>query len=374
MKQKSKKDSIDLSQIVHTELTALITDNDATYRDKHLKSAQKLSTLKFKEMPKSAKIADFVGSLVKDYQLLVDHIDSKLSGGLQKIKGQTNINDTSEAITDIDRQIQVVDDQITPLKGKFDQSGKKYAPKIRNWVWMRILLVLIASIELIANYEVFSSLGGGFLTNIGIAVLVSLICYWYAHFTPDKSKKFGNGNPKRELLIFGMMTIPIVIAFYAFSAMRISYLQNLNPNMSDLFNTNPWVNTIINTLAYIISCWIVWAYKPSVDTINAYKKYVKDAKEIKALETQKEDLFKQRASLSPELRGKLTHRYNVLLLGQQFEAEVQTRMEACYEQFKMELFLLSNGACSPLFTGNIDKDLPKLKLNYTNIESQIPQK
>ena len=81
--------------------------------------------------------------------------------------------------------------------------------------------------------------------------------------------------------------------------------------------------------------------------------------------------MEKRKNIAPELGEKLTDHYNIVLLGQQLENEIQTRMEACFENFKMELFMKSNGACSNLFTGDIKKDLPKLKLNYQNINQTL---
>jgi len=147
----------------------------------------------------------------------------------------------------------------------------------------------------------------------------------------------------------------------------------LNPEMAEVFNANPWIFTLINAFAYTISCWIVLAYKPKKEIVLAYKKYLNDVKEIKKLETEHEVLCQKRASMHPELREKLSDKYQILLLGKQTEDEIVTRMKGCFEQFKMELYLKTNSACDPLFSGDSEKDLPKLKLNYQSINQKFPK-
>lgn len=311
--------------------------------------------------------------MVADYQHLIDYTNSKLSGDVQKLRGQSHISDTEDAILDIDRKINAVDSKITPLKGKFDDRGKQYKAKVRKWYWMILLLIGIASIELIANFDVFATLGGGLISSLGIAVLTGVCVYWYAHFTPDKIQKYGGDSPKKQVLLFILFLIPIITVFYFFSSLRIDYMIALNPEMAEVFNANPWIFTLINAFAYTISCMIIWAFKPSQDLILAYKKYCHDIKDIKALEVEREALCQKRASLHPELREKLTDKYQILLLGKQTEDEIVTRFKGCFEEFKMELYLKTNGACDPLFSGDSDKDLPKLKLNYQAINQNFPK-
>ena len=149
-------------------------------------------------------------------------------------------------------------------------------------------------------------------------------------------------------------------------------MTTLNPEMAEVYNTNPLIFTIVNAFAYTISCWIILAFKPSQEVILAYKKYKNDVKEIEGLEQEREALCQRKASLNPELREKLTDRYQVLLLGKQTEDEIVTRMRGCFELFKMELYMKTNGACATLFTGDIEKDLPKLKLNYQTLTEKFP--
>ena len=149
-------------------------------------------------------------------------------------------------------------------------------------------------------------------------------------------------------------------------------MTTLNPDMAEVYNTNPLIFTIVNAFAYTISCWIILAFKPNQDVILAYKKYKNDVKEIEVLEQEREVLCQRKSSLNPELREKLTDRYQVLLLGKQTENEIVTRMRGCFELLKMELYMKTNGTCATLFTGDIEKDLPKLKLNYQNINEKFP--
>jgi hypothetical protein len=223
--------------------------------------------------------------------------------------------------------------------------------------------------ELIANFDALSTLGGSTISSLGIAILTGISIYWYAHFTPEKIKWYAKDNIKKQVLLFFAFLIPIVTIFYFFSSMRIQYMQVLHPELHEAFNRSPIVFTLINAFAYTISCWIIWAYKPDREIILEYKRYRNDLKEIRVLEKEKEILLRQQALLQPTLREKLTDRYHILFLGKQTEDEIRTRMQRCYEEFKMELFLKTNGACAKLFTGNIDNDLPSLTFNYQTINT-----
>lgn len=372
-KKSNKVTEANFTRLVDTELSQYIEVNDIAYRAEHQKTAVKLSVMDFKSMPKSAKISDFIGSLVADYQHLVDYTNAKLVGNVQKLRGQSHISDSNDELADLNRKIAQVDDKIAPLKGKFNDAAKRFKPEINKWFYLFIpILVGIAGMELISNFDALDSLGGSKISSFGIALLTGICVYWYAHFVPGKIKRYGNNNPKRELLLFFLFLIPILLVFYFFSLMRIQYMTALNPEMAKVYNTNPLIFTIVNAFAYTISCWIILAFKPSQEVIQAYKKYKNDKKEIEILEKEREALCQRKALLNPELREKLTDRYQVLLLGKQTEDEIVTRMQGCFELFKMELYLKTNGACANLFTGDIEKDLPKLKLNYQNINEKFP--
>ena len=362
----------DFTKLVDTELSKHLVEQDLAHNNKHQGTAQKLSTIDFGSLPPTANISNYTGSITADYQLDIDYVDTRLSGGLQKVKGQSHIEDSKEATADLDRKIKVIDDSLSPLIGKFDDTAKKYEPEVKFFNrWIKPMIVLIATIELVANFEIFALLGGGLLTNIATALLTAVFVHWYGFFTPSKVKQYGNENPKREFLVFLCFLIPLSLLFYKLSVMRIDYLIALNPDIDGVLISNPLVFTLINIFAYVIICWLVIAYKPGKEIINGYKRYRNDLKAIKRLNDQKEVLESERNRLAPELRDKLTDRYNILLLGQQKEKEICTRMQACFEQFKLELFLKTNGACAPLFTGDIEKDLPKLKLNYQNVQHKI---
>lgn len=365
---RNNKPSNTITRLVDTELVQYINNKDLQYKEVHLKTANKLSTMDFKAMPSSTRIGDFIGALVSDYQHLVDYVNTKLSGDIQKLKGQSHISDMQDKLQDIDRQIEDVDGKITPLKGKFDDTAKKHKAEVNKWFYLYIpILVIIASMEFISNFDALSTLGGSRISSFGLAILSVIAIYWYAHFTPDKIRKFAGDNIKKQILLFFLFLIPIILVFGFFSTMRIQYMVAMNPELAEVYNTSPLMFTIINAFAYTISCWIIWAFKPKRETILEYKKYRNDVKDLEALEAERESLCQERAALNPELREKLTDKYQILLLGKQTEDDIVTRMRGCFEEFKMELFLKTNGACAPLFTGRIEDDLPKLKLNYQSI-------
>jgi hypothetical protein len=361
MKKRNKVREASFTRLVDTELSEYITLKDVSNRAEHTKTAVKLSVMDFKKMAKTAIIRDFIGALISDYQHLVDYTNSKLVGDVQRLRGQSHISDSNDELVDVNRKIAQVDDKITPLKGKFDDEGKRHKTVVNKWFYVFIpILIFIAGMELISNFDALDSLGGSKISSFGIAFLTGICVYWYAHFVPGKIKRYGNNNPKRELVLFFLFL------------MRVQYMMALNPEMAAMYNTNPLVFTIINAFAYTISCWIILAFKPSQDVILAYKKYQNDVKEIEKLELEREGYCQRRAALNPELREKLTDRYQVLLLGKQAEDEIVTRMRGCFELFKMELYMKTNGTCASLFTGDVEKDLPKLKLNYQNINEKFP--
>lgn len=369
----NKVTEANFTRLVDTELSQYVEVNDIEYRVEHQKTAVKLSVMDFKAMSNTAKIKDFIGSLVADYQHLVDYTNSKLVGDVQRLRGQSHISDSNDELADVNRKIAQVDDKIVPLKGKFDDTGKRYKTVVNKWFYLFVpILIGIAGMELISNFDALDSLGGSKISSFGIAFLTGICVYWYAHFIPGKIKKYGNNNPKRELALFFLFMIPIVVVFYFFSLMRIQYMTSFNPEMAEVYNTNPLIFTIVNAFAYTISCWIILAFKPSQEVILAYKKYKNDVREIEGLEKEREVLCQRKASLNPELREKLTDRYQVLFLGKQTEDEIVTRMRGCFELFKMELYMKTNGACAILFTGDIEKDLPKLKLNYQTLTEKFP--
>ncbi|MFV0571713.1 MAG: hypothetical protein ACK5M1_04670 [Xanthomarina gelatinilytica] len=358
-----------ITRFVDTELAKYIQDKDLQYREVHLKTANKLSTLDFKSMPNTTRIADFIGSLVSDYQHLVDTVNTKLSGDVKKMEGQSHISNMEDKLQNIDRKIEDMNNIITPLKGKFDDTDKKHKPEVQKWFYLFIpILILIASMEFISNFDALNTLGGSRVSSFGLAILSVISIYWYAHFTPDKIRTLAGDNIKKQILLFFLFLIPIVLVFGFFSSMRIQYMLAMSPELAEVYDTSPLVFTVINVFAYTISCWIIWAFKPSRGTILKYKKYRNDVRELTHLEAKREALCEERARLHPELRQKLTDKYQILLLGKQTEDDIVTRMRGCFEEFKMELFLKTNGACAPLFTGHIEDDLPKLKLNYQDIK------
>ncbi|MDC7996909.1 hypothetical protein [Gilvibacter sediminis] len=372
MKTKINSYKDDFTRLVDSELSEHIVQRDISHRKKHQGTAQKLSTLDYRSLPETAKILDYIGGITADYQLDVDHVDARLSGGLQKVKGQSHVEDSKEAMADVDKKINKINQELAPLVGKLDEQAKKYEPAIRKFNWfIAPMIIFISGLELLANFQIFSLLGGGLISNIATAVLTVVFVHWYGYFSPSKVKNYGKGDPRRELLIFLGFCAPLFVLFWQLSSMRIRYLIQLNPKLDGVLVASPLVFVIINMLAFIIIYWLVAYYLQPKEVVNRYKNYKRDRKAIVKLEVKKKEFQEQRNRIAPELRGKLTDRYNVLLLGKQKEREIQTRMRTCFEEFKSELFLKTNGACAKLFTGDIEKDLPQLRLNYQDVQPQI---
>ena len=113
MKRKNKVTQTNFSRLVDTELSEYVEIKDISYRVEHQKTAVKLSVMDFKAMPKTAKVKDFIGSLVADYQHLVDYTNSKLVGDVQRLRGQSHISDSNDELADVNRKIGQVDDTVS---------------------------------------------------------------------------------------------------------------------------------------------------------------------------------------------------------------------------------------------------------------------
>jgi len=359
------------TRLVDEQLSKYIQEKDITFRERHLQTATKLSTMNFELIPSTANIKDFIGSMTSDYQHLVDYASQRLSGDLQRLKGNSEILNTKESEIELTRKINEVKAKMTPLTGKFDDQGKRFKTKVLRWFYRYVpLLIIIAGMEFISNFDAMN-MGGSRLSSLGIAILAGISMYWYAHFAPEKIQKYGGDSIRKKILLFTLFLLPIVAVFYFFSSMRLQYLAVLNPEQFEMFKTSPYSMTITNVFAFVISYWIIAANKPDKETILAYKKYINDVKEIKVLEFQLEKLKSEMSSLNPKLREKLEDRYNILLLGKQIEDEITTRLRSSFEEFKMELFLKSNGACSKLFSGNPNVDIPSLNTNFGSINQNF---
>ena len=103
------------------------------------------------------------------------------------------------------------------------------------------------------------------------------ITFFYAHFVPGKIREYAPHSPKKRLVLFLLSILPIGLLYFEFSRRRIDYLLGMSPDLQGVISDSPWVFTIINCLAYVISCWIIWAYKPGKEKILAYKKYRNDS-------------------------------------------------------------------------------------------------
>lgn len=372
--QQKQNASIPLTRLIDSELSAYIEKKDLIYREAHQKTAAKLSVMDISKLPKNTSIRSYIGGMRSDYQHLVDQIDLRLDGRVEKLQGQSHVSDNENNLKDLQRRSASLEKRLAPLKGKFDETGKKFKTAIQKWHRFFIpLLVFLSVIELIANFDSLNSLGGSRVSSLGLALLTAICIYWYAHFTPDKIRKYAGDNVKRQVLLFLGFLIPIIVVFYFFSVMRIQYMVAMNPELSKVFNMNPLVFTIINAFAYTISCWIIFAYKPGKEAMVAYKQYQSDQREITGLEQEIERLKQEESTLDPMLREKLLERYAVLRLGKKLEDDVLTRLEGCFESFKMELFLKTNGECTSLFSEKSADDLPVLKLNYQDIDTPFGQ-
>jgi hypothetical protein len=73
MKKRNKVREASFTRLVDTELSEYIALKDVSNRAEHIKTAVKLSVMDFKKMAKTAKIRDFIGALISDYQHLVDY-------------------------------------------------------------------------------------------------------------------------------------------------------------------------------------------------------------------------------------------------------------------------------------------------------------
>jgi|GEM_PF-3113600 len=371
MKQHKKSSSAPFTIMVDKELETHIEKTDRELVHKHkTKTSQKLSVLEFDKLPASARISDFIGELVMDYQKLIDHTNGKIAGEVQRLKSQSHIAENKDSDKQLSRKRKKLLSVLNPLIGSYDDSAKKYRPAIIKWQWMIVLLVGISFAELLTNIEIIATLGGGFATNLGIGLLTSICVYWWAHISPTKVRQWGGDNTKRQVLVFLLLLLPVVAVFTVLALLRIQYLQILDPNGTS-FNTSPLPFIFINTFAYLISFWIVWMYRPAKQILESYRKYRRDTKRINTLNNALESLQQKQDALPGALREQLTDRYAILLLGKNTEDEIESRMKSCYEQFKAELYLKTNGRCAPLFTGKLPKDLPQLHRNYKDISAEF---
>ncbi len=365
--KKNKKETTH-TRIIHRELMDAIETTDASLIIKHQKTAQKVSAMDFKTLSENSKIKSFLGALKSDYQRLIDKIDQALAGALSVLQSEQDISNAKETIQDHNRKIKETDDALALRKGKLNEASDKLVAKVKSWthkiVWV---LYFLAGFELVANYSVYQLLGGGAFSAVAISLISALVIYWWGHMTPKYVIQFGNDNPKRQLLIFLLFATPIFIIFLLFSQMRIESLVIANPEMAKVFVSSPMVPTLIAFFGYLISCYLVFVYRPNKVEMDAYKKFRSDTKEIEVLQQQREQLIAERNNQVPELRKKLRDHYNFLLLAQQLEKDVTTRYEGCFEEFRSELYLRTNSKCDVLFEGTI-KDLPALDVKYQTID------
>jgi len=369
MKFFKKGDAPRRTQIVHKELSQEIRQTDASLIIKHKKTAQQIAAMDFGKLKKGSKVKDFIGSMKSDYKRLIDKIDQALAGALSIFQSKKDIENAKATVADYDRKIAETDDQLTLHKGKIDEASDTLVSKCKGWLNGKLwVLYFLAGIELISNYTVYQLLGGSGISAIAISIISCFIIFWWAHMTPKYVVQFGKGNPRRQLLIFLLFATPIFVLFYLFSQLRIQSLILANPEMAEIFVSNPIIPTLINFFGYLIACYLVFSYRPSKAELDAYKKYKKDTQKIKELNEQRETLISDKNTEVLELQHKLTEHYNFLLLAQQLEEDVITCYEGCFQEFRTELYLRTNSKCDPLFSGDIQKDLPPLERKYEHID------
>ncbi|WP_299676177.1 hypothetical protein [uncultured Dokdonia sp.] len=369
MKFLKKSDVPKRTQIVHTELSTDIKKTDATLITKHKKTAQQIAAMDFAKLKKESKIKNFIGSMTSDYKRLIDKIDQALAGALSIFQSKKDIENAKTTVEDYERKIQEVDDKLALYKGKINEASEKIVSKCNGWLNGKLwVLYGLAGVELVSNYAVYQLLGGSLLAAISISIISAFIVFWWGHVTPKYVVQLGRGNTLRQTLIFSLFATPIFILFYLFSQLRIESLIAENPEMADIFVSSPIIPTLINFFGYLISCYLVYNYRPSKAELDAYKKYKQDTQKIEELNQQREGLIAKKNTEVLQLQQKLTEHYNFLLLAQQLEEDVITCYEGCFQEFRTELYLRTNSKCDPLFSGDIKKDLPPLERKYKTID------
>jgi len=322
----------------------------------------------FKSLLKGTRIASFLGGMKADYQRLIDKVDQTLTGALSAFQSNQDISNARVVVNNLGRRIKETEDKLALLKGKFNEKSDELVAKVTNWtrkiVWV---LYFLAGFELVANFQVYQLLGGGALSAIAISLISALAIFWHGHITPKYVILLGQGKWQLQLLVFLIFAAPIFIIFLLFSRMRIQSLVLANPEMAEVFVSSPMVPTLIAFFGYLISCYLVFVYRPSKDEMDAYKKYKMDLKAINETSSERELLIRERNDQVPQLQKKLTDHYNFLLLAQQLEQDVSTRYSGCFQEFRSELYLRTNSACDVLFSEE-DTDLPMLKLKYQTID------
>ena len=368
--KKKADNSAPITTIVDRELNTYICEKEIEYVDKYLKYAQKLSVIKFNELDPTSRIKDYIKGLVLDFQKLVDYADQRLNGSVLLTKGIANINATNRDIQQLNQKIDESQDEINILKARLDSDAKKHKPKIKRWATLLWLPYSLTGFELLANIEIYNMLGGSIFSSISIAFISGIVVFWWAHLSGKFIHRFGNQNWRRQLLVSCILSLPIFIIFYLFSSMRIDYLMALSPDMQEVYTSSPLVPTLINGFAYLITTYLVFEYRPTTSIKNAYKRYCNDLQLINVLEKERDRNIQQKKNKEDDLSQKLSDYSNVFLLGKQIEQDISTRMLACFHEFKSELHLLTNGACSVLFSSD-SEDVPPLKFNYQDANEQI---
>ncbi|MEQ9263139.1 MAG: hypothetical protein RLP14_08265 [Owenweeksia sp.] len=327
-------------------------------------TVQRIANLNFSALKKGTSIREFNGSVPNDYQESVDQIDQHIQG--HKILKEQTIDEQDIAEKSAILKTTIGDklQSLKPLKARLDEGAYKLLSSLILWKKIRVILIILSGLETIFNYQIFNSLGGNLISSLATGVLIGMSVYFYAHMTPEKVKKYGNGNTVRELGFFVLFLLPIGILFYLLADLRLNYLMAVNPDLSQDYNLSPWVFVAINIFIYLICYFLVYKFKPSKKDQNRYTDYRKALKEIQSKEEEIVQLQGELAELEPALRKRTAQRSAILLLGKQLEDEVQTAYEQCLSEMKLELLLRTDGEVNKLYT---EDAITPLKFNYQSL-------
>jgi len=356
------------TRLINEELSETIKSTDSLLIAKHLKQAQKLAQMDFSKLKEKTSIKSFLGGMKSDYQKLVDKIDQTLAGPLSEFQSNQDIEEAKIKLVEINDKIKEIETKLSYFKAKLNEDFDKLKARVEGWLNRKlIILYIISGLEVVGNYSIFFLFGGGLFSALAISIISAVVLFWWAHVTPRYVKKLGGESNWKQVLLFLVFSLPVLVLVYFLADVRVLSLIAENPEMENVYVTNPILLILINFLGYLVSCFIVYLYKPNKNDIESFKKHKSDTKIILNFENQREALIERRSALRPELQQRLRDHYNFLLLGNQLENEVVTSYEGCYDEFKYELYLRTNSDCDPLFKGK-EEDLPPLRLRYQNID------
>ncbi|MBO6517416.1 MAG: hypothetical protein JJ975_12785 [Bacteroidia bacterium] len=331
---------------------------------------QKLASFNFSKLSSGVKIADFIGKIRAAYQELILVVDQHLGSA----RNNLHVNE-EEARYEAEQE--AIENQVNEKKtersiqvGESDEMAKKLKSTIVRWKWLLLPLWILAGFELLANFRVFVILGGSVLSSFAIGALASLFTFFWAHFSPERVQRYGGEVRWKRMLWFAIFSAPPILLFTGFATMRLKYMLLMNPEVAENLHLNPLTYVVINYLAYVVSYFIVDAYKPSKADRNRYNNYKSQLKEIEKINKEISTLQAESAKLKAEWNQKKDDRRDLLLLANQLEEEVVTKYHEAFAELKTDLIFKTAGEAGVLFT-NDEKDIPPLRLNYDHIGEEL---